>query len=52
VVAYLDQQVRAQVMHQTEDIAIVHRHWEAVRGEALSRRQSLDLIKEAARSWI
>ncbi|MEU9740518.1 helix-turn-helix transcriptional regulator [Micromonospora chersina] len=52
VVAYLDQQIRAQVMHRTEDIASLNRHWEAVRGEALSRRQSLDLIKEAARSWI
>ncbi|MET8832999.1 helix-turn-helix transcriptional regulator [Micromonospora sp. NPDC004540] len=52
VVAYIDQQVRAQVMHEAEDIAVLQRHWEAVRGEALSRRQSLDLIKEAARSWI
>ncbi|MEV0430469.1 helix-turn-helix transcriptional regulator [Micromonospora sp. NPDC050495] len=51
VVAYLDQQVRAQMMHRTEDIVVLQRHWEAVRGEALSRRQSLDLIKEAACSW-
>lgn len=52
VVAYIDQQVRAQVMQEAEDIAALQRHWEAVRGEALSRRQSLDLINEAARSWI
>lgn len=52
VLAHLDHQVRAQVVNHTDDIASLHRKWEAVRGEALSRRQSLDLIKEAARSWI
>ncbi|MFI2712998.1 Scr1 family TA system antitoxin-like transcriptional regulator [Micromonospora sp. NPDC018662] len=52
VAAYLDNQIRAQMMHQVEDIAALEACWEAVRGEALSRRQSLDLIKEAASSWI
>ncbi|MFI6329281.1 Scr1 family TA system antitoxin-like transcriptional regulator [Micromonospora chersina] len=52
VLAHLDHQVRAQVVNHPDDIASLQRKWEAVRGEALSRRQSLDLIKEAARSWI
>ncbi|MFG1678178.1 helix-turn-helix transcriptional regulator [Micromonospora sp. NPDC049282] len=52
VAAYLDNQIRAQMMHQVEDIAALEACWEAVRGEALSRRQSLDLIREAASSWI
>ncbi|WP_319460604.1 helix-turn-helix transcriptional regulator [Micromonospora sp. RTP1Z1] len=51
VVAYLDHQVRAQVANQADDIASLQRQWEAVRGEALSRRQSLELIKEAAQTW-
>ncbi|MFG1955127.1 hypothetical protein [Micromonospora sp. NPDC048830] len=33
------------------DVATLDRRWERVRGEALSRAQSLDLIREAARSW-
>jgi len=51
VVAHLDHQVRAQVVNHTDDLAILQLTWEAIRGEALSRRQSLDLIKEAAQTW-
>ncbi|KXK58990.1 XRE family transcriptional regulator [Micromonospora rosaria] len=51
VVAHLDHQVRAQIVNQADDLATLQRTWEAVRGEALSRRQSLDLIKEAAQTW-
>ncbi|NLU80457.1 helix-turn-helix transcriptional regulator [Micromonospora sp. HNM0581] len=51
VVAHLDHQVRAQVVNQTDDLATLQRTWEAVRGEALPRRQSLELIKEVAHSW-
>ncbi len=51
VVAHLDHQVRAQVVNRADELAILQRLWEAVRGEALSRRQSLDLIKEAAQTW-
>lgn len=51
VLAHLDHQVRAQVVEQADDVATLQRQWEAVRGEALSRRQSLNLIKEAAQTW-
>ncbi|MFG1882872.1 helix-turn-helix domain-containing protein [Micromonospora sp. NPDC049102] len=51
VVAHLDHQVRAQVVNGADDLASLQRTWEAVRGEALSRRQSLELIKEAAKRW-
>lgn len=51
VVAHLDHQVRAQVVSQPDDLATLQRTWEAVRGEALPRRQSLELIKEVAQTW-
>ncbi|MDM4721853.1 helix-turn-helix transcriptional regulator [Micromonospora sp. WMMA1363] len=51
VIAYLDQQVRAQVVNGAHDLATLQRTWEVVRGEALSRRQSLELITEAAQTW-
>ncbi|QGN47907.1 helix-turn-helix domain-containing protein [Micromonospora sp. WMMD558] len=51
-VAHLDQQVRAQVVAQAEDIVTLQGMWETVRGEALSRSQSLTLIEEVARPWI
>ncbi|MBX7269117.1 helix-turn-helix transcriptional regulator [Micromonospora sp. Llam7] len=51
VVAHLDHQVRAQIVNHTDDLATLQRTWEAVRGEALPRRQSLELIKEAAQTW-
>ncbi|MEU8425552.1 MULTISPECIES: helix-turn-helix domain-containing protein [Micromonospora] len=51
VVAHLDHQVRAQVVNLTDDLATLQRVWEAIRGDALSRRQSLQLIKEAAQTW-
>ncbi|RKN42085.1 helix-turn-helix domain-containing protein [Micromonospora endolithica] len=51
VIAHLDHQVRAQVVNLADDLATLQRVWEAIRGEALSRRQSLKLIKEAAQTW-
>lgn len=51
MVTHLDHQVRAQVVNGADDLASLQRTWEAVRGEALPRRQSLDLIKEAAQTW-
>ncbi|GGM41519.1 hypothetical protein GCM10011608_27800 [Micromonospora sonchi] len=51
LVAHLDHQVRAQVVSQTDDLATLQRTWEAVRSEALPRRQSLELIKEVAQTW-
>ncbi|MFF0150324.1 helix-turn-helix transcriptional regulator [Micromonospora sp. NPDC005203] len=51
VVAHLDHQVRAQVVSSADDLANLQATWEVVRGEALSRRQSLELIKETVQTW-
>ncbi|MEU1885767.1 DUF5753 domain-containing protein [Micromonospora rifamycinica] len=51
VVAHLDHQVRAQVVDEGDDLVTLQRTWEMIRGEAFSRRQSLNLIKEAAHTW-
>lgn len=51
MVTHLDHQVRAQVVDGADDLATLQRTWEVVRGEALSRRQSLDLIKKEAQTW-
>lgn len=48
-VAYLDNQVRAQIVAHAEDIATLSKTWEIIHREALPWRQSLDLIKEAAK---
>ncbi|PWR06285.1 hypothetical protein DKT68_22975 [Micromonospora acroterricola] len=50
-VAHIDSQAPAQITEQTVELATLERRWECVRGEALSRTQSLDLIREAATSW-
>ncbi|MET8092987.1 helix-turn-helix transcriptional regulator [Micromonospora sp. NPDC005220] len=49
--AHLDHQVRAQIVDRPDDIATVQAAWDAVRGEQLPRRQSLDVIKEAVKTW-
>ncbi len=49
-VAHVDSQARAQIINQASDVATLVRRWERIRGEALSRAQSLDLIREAAAS--
>ncbi|MDG4806719.1 helix-turn-helix transcriptional regulator [Micromonospora sp. WMMD1120] len=48
---YLDNQLQGQVASDPEDIAAMMAAWENVRGEALSHRQSVDLITEVANSW-
>ncbi|MEU8422574.1 DUF5753 domain-containing protein [Micromonospora sp. NPDC048835] len=50
-VAHVDSQARAQIVNQAADIATLNRRWERIRSEALSRLQSLDLIRKAAGSW-
>ncbi|SCL38940.1 Helix-turn-helix domain-containing protein [Micromonospora pallida] len=50
-VAHVDTQLNAQIVSGPADIASLGKAWEAVRSEALPRRQSLDLIKEAAKTW-
>jgi hypothetical protein len=50
-VAHADSQARAQIINAAADVATLSRRWERIRGEALSRVQSLDLIRKAAGSW-
>ncbi|MEU8288638.1 DUF5753 domain-containing protein [Micromonospora sp. NPDC048905] len=50
-VAHIDGQAQAQITEQQAEIATLDRRWERIRGETLSRGQSLDLLREAASSW-
>lgn len=49
--AHADSQIAAHIVERPADLAKLNDRWERIRGEALSRRQSLDLIKEAAKTW-
>lgn len=51
-IGYLENQLGGDVVHRPADLDTLFQRWESVRTEALSRRQSLDLIKEAANQWI
>jgi hypothetical protein len=50
-VAHVDSQARALIIDQASEIATLERRWERLRGEALPRGRSLDVLKEAAASW-
>ncbi|MEU7934949.1 DUF5753 domain-containing protein [Micromonospora echinofusca] len=50
-VAHVDGQAKAQIIEATAEVATLNRRWERIRGEALSRAQSLEMLREAARSW-
>lgn len=49
--AYVDDQLRGRVVEHPEDIAALRRTFELIRGDALSGRQSTDLIREAMEQW-
>ncbi|WP_091091035.1 Scr1 family TA system antitoxin-like transcriptional regulator [Micromonospora nigra] len=49
--AYLDNQLRGQVVTDPIDIANLGRRWESVTGEAFPRRRSIELIREVATTW-
>ncbi|MFG1955129.1 Scr1 family TA system antitoxin-like transcriptional regulator [Micromonospora sp. NPDC048830] len=49
--AHVDSQARAQIIDQASDLATLERRWERIRGEALPRGRSLDILREAAASW-
>ncbi len=49
--AHLDHQVRAQIVAGADELANLQGMWEAIHGEGLPRRQSLDLINEAVKTW-
>ncbi|MEV1144376.1 DUF5753 domain-containing protein [Micromonospora sp. NPDC049799] len=50
-VAYLDNQLQGHVVPHGPDVLSLVRTWESVRAEALSARQSAELIEEAAQAW-
>ncbi len=49
--AYLDNQLRGQVVTERADVASLNARWESVTGEALPRRRSIELIGEVATTW-
>ncbi|MGH2400171.1 MAG: helix-turn-helix domain-containing protein [bacterium] len=49
--AYVDDQLRGRVVEHPEDIAMLRRTFELIRGDALSGRQSTDFIREAMEQW-
>jgi transcriptional regulator with XRE-family HTH domain len=50
-VAHADNQLSAQIVDAPGDVAKLAKTWEIVRNEALPRRQSIERIKEVAKSW-
>ncbi|MFI9643076.1 Scr1 family TA system antitoxin-like transcriptional regulator [Micromonospora sp. NPDC051925] len=50
-VAHLDSALRAHITDRPDDVDSLQRRWESLRGEALPRRASRDLIRELAKSW-
>ena len=49
--AYVDNQLRGQVVTESADVASLGARWESVAGEALPRRKSIELIGEVATTW-
>ncbi|WP_431879985.1 Scr1 family TA system antitoxin-like transcriptional regulator [Micromonospora marina] len=50
-VAHVDSQARAQIIEQPSEIATLERRWERIRGEALPRARTLELLREVAAAW-
>ncbi len=48
---YLDTQLHGQVVSEPGDLVALMAAWENARGEALSHRQSIELIGEVAETW-
>jgi transcriptional regulator with XRE-family HTH domain len=51
-VGFLDNHLDGVVIDNIEQVATLLERWEDVRSEALSRRQSIDLMKELVEPWI
>jgi transcriptional regulator with XRE-family HTH domain len=49
--AHLDNSLQAQVIDRRDAVDTLVRKWEAIRGEAFSRMQSIEMIKKAAEAW-
>nr|MDT0662459.1 helix-turn-helix transcriptional regulator [Micromonospora sp. DSM 115978] len=48
---YLDNHLYGDVVDGAEQVARLQISWEAIRGEALPQRQSIDLMNEVAQTW-
>ncbi|MFI5837966.1 helix-turn-helix transcriptional regulator [Micromonospora sp. NPDC051300] len=48
---YVDNQLAAQIAGQPDPVASLGLSWDVVRGEALPLGQTLDILKEAAKTW-
>ncbi|KWV29791.1 DUF5753 domain-containing protein [Micromonospora rifamycinica] len=50
-VAHVDGPAPAQILDKPSELVNLERRWERIRGEALPRGRTLDLLREAAASW-
>lgn len=50
-VAYLDNQLRGELVTDRGDLVSLGRRWESVTGEAFPRRRSIELVREVAQTW-
>ncbi|MEV5411708.1 helix-turn-helix transcriptional regulator [Thermopolyspora sp. NPDC052614] len=50
--AYIDNALAGDVVERYEEVLLMKRLWAALRGEALSRKQSLELIEKAVSGWV
>lgn len=50
-IAHVDSAAQAQILDAPSEVVSLERRWERIRGEALPRGRSLDLLREAAGSW-
>lgn len=48
---YVDGPLRGFVADSPADVSVIRRRWEALRAEALPKRQTIDLILDVQRSW-
>lgn len=48
---YLDTQLHGKVVSDPAELVALMAAWENVRGEALSHRQSIELLREVAETW-
>lgn len=51
-VAYVDNQLRGNVVESPDDVAELRRMFERFRGEALSKKETTELIRTVAEQWI
>lgn len=50
-VAYLDNQIKGTVVDTPSEVRLLNEAWEGVRSEALSHRQTVQMISEAIEQW-